>query len=265
MKKGSKSITDIDNKFTITILFISVIAIWVLCWVLIANSTLLIGWDTKGQFGDMFGSVNALFSGLAFAAITYTILLQRHDLKLTREEFIKQSQEFEKQTKILKDQTDSEKEGRNNELFFKILEIYLRNKQLLYENNSLIMSDFPDPVSTFLGIETTMEDALIQIRVFQKKIRSIAQYRLYYNSTSILLQFIYSNRTPFVNTRTNFLEILSSQMDIVELKLLFYNTVVSGSMTDARLFKQFLNSNYELLRVLKPVEIQILNKMYLPS
>jgi hypothetical protein len=43
-------------------------------------------WADRGTFGDMFGAVNALFSGLAFAGVIYTILLQRHELALQRKE-----------------------------------------------------------------------------------------------------------------------------------------------------------------------------------
>lgn len=43
-------------------------------------------WPTRGQFGDVFGSVNAAFSGLAFAGLIYAILLQREDLELQRRE-----------------------------------------------------------------------------------------------------------------------------------------------------------------------------------
>jgi hypothetical protein len=42
--------------------------------------------DTRGQFGDIFGGVNALFTGLAFAGVIYTIFLQRKELELQREE-----------------------------------------------------------------------------------------------------------------------------------------------------------------------------------
>jgi uncharacterized membrane protein YciS (DUF1049 family) len=42
--------------------------------------------ETRGQFGDLFGGVNTLFTGLAFAGLIYTILLQRRDLELQREE-----------------------------------------------------------------------------------------------------------------------------------------------------------------------------------
>ena len=40
----------------------------------------------RGQFGDIFGGINALFTGLAFAGVIYTILLQRRELELQREE-----------------------------------------------------------------------------------------------------------------------------------------------------------------------------------
>lgn len=50
--------------------------------------------STRGQFGDMFGGLNALFTGLAFAAVIYTILLQRKDLELQRLELQASRQEL---------------------------------------------------------------------------------------------------------------------------------------------------------------------------
>lgn len=40
----------------------------------------------RGTFGDQFGAINALFSGLAFAGIIITILLQGRELSLQRKE-----------------------------------------------------------------------------------------------------------------------------------------------------------------------------------
>jgi hypothetical protein len=40
----------------------------------------------RGQFGDIFGGVNAFFTGLAFAGILVTIFLQRRELEWQREE-----------------------------------------------------------------------------------------------------------------------------------------------------------------------------------
>ncbi len=43
-------------------------------------------WALRGQFGDMFGAVNALFSGLAFAGVIIAVILQKNELALQRRE-----------------------------------------------------------------------------------------------------------------------------------------------------------------------------------
>jgi len=42
--------------------------------------------QTRGQFGDLFGGVNAFFTGLAFAGLVFTILLQGYHLRSQGEE-----------------------------------------------------------------------------------------------------------------------------------------------------------------------------------
>ena len=46
----------------------------------------VIGLDKQGQFGDMFGALTALFSGLAFAGMITAIVLQTKELSYQREE-----------------------------------------------------------------------------------------------------------------------------------------------------------------------------------
>lgn len=58
----------------------------------------------RGTIGDMFGAINALFSGLALAGIILTILLQRQELKLQRQELRDTRKEFEIQNETLKTQ-----------------------------------------------------------------------------------------------------------------------------------------------------------------
>ena len=72
----------IDDKKTPYILLGFIFGLWFLCWFLVGN--FLSDWTSRGQFDDMFGTVNALFSGLAFAGIIYTILLQREELEEQR-------------------------------------------------------------------------------------------------------------------------------------------------------------------------------------
>ena len=43
-------------------------------------------WGTLGQIGDTFGALNALFSGLAFAALIIAVILQTMELRLQRKE-----------------------------------------------------------------------------------------------------------------------------------------------------------------------------------
>ena len=54
---------------------------------------------TRGQFGDMFGGINAFFSGLAFLGVVYAILLQREELGLQRRELELTRNELERTAK----------------------------------------------------------------------------------------------------------------------------------------------------------------------
>lgn len=86
----------------IVVAIIGVLAAWGLSWWLIHKN---IDCSTeRGTFGDMFGAVNALFSGLAFAGLIATLLYQREELKLQRKELNEQKLEFREQNKTLKRQ-----------------------------------------------------------------------------------------------------------------------------------------------------------------
>lgn len=74
-----------------------VIIIWCVSAFLIIQG--LDNWADRGTFGDMFGAVNALFSGLAFAALIYTIVLQREDIQHNREEISMNRTELHKSVK----------------------------------------------------------------------------------------------------------------------------------------------------------------------
>ncbi len=80
------------KKRTLFFVVLLVVALWALT--LWGGQTFFDSWPTRGQFGDLFGSVNALFSGLAFAGLVYVILLQREDLGLQREELRLQRKEM---------------------------------------------------------------------------------------------------------------------------------------------------------------------------
>lgn len=73
----------------------SVVFIWALGWAIIP-----INYgppENAGIAGDMFGSISSLFSGLAFAGLIATLVLQRSELSLQRKELSETRQEFERQ------------------------------------------------------------------------------------------------------------------------------------------------------------------------
>lgn len=61
-------------------------------------------WDRIGAFGDQYGTLNALFSGLAFAGVIIALHLQRKDLELQRDEMKASREEQERQTEIFQNQ-----------------------------------------------------------------------------------------------------------------------------------------------------------------
>jgi hypothetical protein len=79
---------------------IVIIGLWLLTFYLLKD----LEENDRGTLGDMFGTVNALFSGLAFAGIIFTILLQRKELKYQRDELKATRREFVIQNKTLKTQ-----------------------------------------------------------------------------------------------------------------------------------------------------------------
>jgi len=82
-------------KITFTRLVVAVLALWVAAPLVVIN--LLPAWSERGQFGDIFGSVNALFSGLAFVGLFWALRVQQSQLELQRDELKLQREELKLQ------------------------------------------------------------------------------------------------------------------------------------------------------------------------
>jgi hypothetical protein len=64
------------------LIFVGVVGFWLLSFLVIRE---VFGEPADpGQFGDLFGAVNALFSGLAFAGLIVAITLQRKELRAVK-------------------------------------------------------------------------------------------------------------------------------------------------------------------------------------
>ena len=132
-------------------LFGSIIGLWALCWILA-----ILGYGKPsgaGEFGDMFGAINALFSGLAFAGLIFTILLQMEELRaqrvelhqntqalkdqkevmgLQKNEMERQAESMKKQWEEMEKQNTNLKRERFENTFLKMIEIHLSTLNELY-------------------------------------------------------------------------------------------------------------------------------------
>ena len=105
----------------IVVAIIGVLAAWGLSWWLINKN---IDCSTeRGTFGDMFGAVNALFSGLAFAGLIVTLIYQKEELKLQREELRETRNELNAQKLEFQEQNKTMKRQRFENTFFNMLSL----------------------------------------------------------------------------------------------------------------------------------------------
>jgi len=99
-----------------------VVALWVLSWILTVAS---VGtWPERAAFGDMFGAVNALFAGLAFAGIIVTVYLQKRELELQRDELAQTREEIRGQKEQMELQNRMLKHQQFENTFFQLLRLH---------------------------------------------------------------------------------------------------------------------------------------------
>lgn len=94
MKRRAYSI--LDNAYTSTAILIFVLGVVIFIWIFVPEylNKEYSDIEQRGAFGDSFGAVNALFTGLAFAGLLFTIFLQQREIKLQREDFFEQLEEM---------------------------------------------------------------------------------------------------------------------------------------------------------------------------
>ncbi len=84
--------------------------------------------EARGQFGDMLGCVNSLFSGLAFAGFLFAILLQMEQLRHQRKGLEDTRLQFRTQIDRLESQTRTVAQQAFEDTFFRMLELLDRER-----------------------------------------------------------------------------------------------------------------------------------------
>ena len=122
-KSNNKSSEESKNDLWRTLIYagLAVFTIWLLSWGLI--DLCISECDDRGTFGDKFGAVNALFSGLAFAGLIVTLLYQKEELKLQREELAQTREELKGQREEFEVQNKTMKRQRFENTFFNMLSL----------------------------------------------------------------------------------------------------------------------------------------------
>jgi len=182
--------------------------------------------------GDSFGIVNSLFSGLAFAGVIITIVIQRQELNESRAVF--KSQKFE-------------------DAFYRLLDFYKENLNDITVFNGSVSSlkgigvlssqikKASPAISKYSGaysFDYEGDDVNVQL-LFAEINKSIIPQSRYLGTLENILYLI-MNELGNNKERLFYLKILRSQLTVHEVRYLFYRCLVSK--TDSSLVKLISDS-----------------------
>ena len=125
--------------------------------------------DVRGQFGDIFGGVNALFTGLAFAGVIYTILLQRRELELQREELRLNRAELSRSAQAQSDQVAVLKQSADLSATTTLVNVYGALLQPFWEGTQGLRMD----LGHLRGQAPKTEEDLRNIKAIRSQLRDM--------------------------------------------------------------------------------------------
>lgn len=177
-------------------------------------------WTKSGTFGDTFGALNALFSGLAIAGLITTILIQKNELKYQREELTLQRNEMKETRKefLL---------NRSTNLIYKQLERFeksINELTIKFEANAYIGNSAIFLLDKFNKVRTL--DELADETLIQKRKEENAYVSKIYIKNKDELNKFSHNAYNSVEVLQNI--IYNSTLDIEELnelKNLFFENI----------------------------------------
>ncbi|HBR68696.1 MAG TPA: hypothetical protein DEA55_04885 [Rhodospirillaceae bacterium] len=206
------------------IICLFVVVAWVVTPWFLTNVFNISQLNDRGVFGDMFGSINALFSGLAFVGVIVAILLQKEELEEQRSELKLTREAFEEQNKVLNIQ-------RFENTFFQM--VSLHNEIV---NTMSLPMRYPNPAKSYHhGREVFIEIynhllekwnkernendiKIIFTEICVQKFSGVSGH--YYRNMFRILRLIDSSGLP---NELFYSKILHAQLSDNELILLYYN------------------------------------------
>ncbi|WP_285436322.1 putative phage abortive infection protein [Pseudomonas sp. fls2-241-R2A-110] len=197
-----------------------------------------------GTFGDSFGALNCLFTGLGFAGLLITIFLQREDLKLTRAELSETRVEIKLQSRTFRQQQFEES-------FYRLLLLYRNNladlsirplntgQPRLHGIDALNsrLQDFEQAcikrLSSFPSSGSELDKDDYTYWLYKNCNVHFPRQARYLESLNSIISLVRDDCYD-QERQENYLKIFSSQFTIYEIKYIFYQAL--------------LNPNYESIR-----------------
>lgn len=248
----------VELKITVVALVAGTVII--ILW--LANLLILGGWseEDRGTFGDMFGGLNALFSGLAFVGLIYAILLQKVEIGLQKDELEQTREEIKGQREALEDQK-GEFEKQNEALKLQIFE------GTLFQ----LISTFTEIASNIdIAAGNEIHTGKDGIKILYHRFRDTSEgrdrdlgwerkYEIFYRANShevahyfrILYRiFRYIEESAPKERMDFYVKIIRAQMSRYENAFLFYNSL----SPQGQKFKRLVN-DFALLKFLDPEDL----------
>lgn len=199
--------------------------------------------DKIGQFGDSAGAINALFSGLAFAGVIITILIQNYDSKKESEssnrirfeniffQLLSLQQEIVNELSYTEDVDENIKDEKGKLLAYRKVKEHISGRELFtyfYENKQFITEDENNRKYVVNGLRELFQTE--KDKSIYEEIVIPTYFDHYFRHLYRIVKFV--DQTPFLpkddfNTRYNYIGILRSQLSKNELIFLFYNGLSS--------------------------------------
>ncbi|MGG1638257.1 putative phage abortive infection protein [Paenibacillus sp. NRS-1760] len=201
--------------------------------------------DGPGTFGDMFGAINSLFSGLAFSGIIYTIMIQRNELSLQREELALQREEIRKSTEELAGQKEQMVIQRFETTFFNLLSMQneltnsieishmIRGRKVFKEIHEEFYNRFNHPMYK-------SSDKLAELSY-------ISTLDHYYRHVTTLVTFVHNDNTLLDNSKEMYIGFFASQCTSYEIIFIFYYSLINRNFYELLLEYKFFVSLDEAL------------------
>ncbi len=200
-------------------------------------------WSNAGSFGDIFGCLSCLFSGLAFAGLIVTIRQQRHEIELQHAQQDINKKEFELQLEQFKLHEASRRESERRDEVYRRLEYITKIQNNILHEETTIQTNGDSVVGVFSGKRYYSEDAIFQIqkhtkecfcRLFSESMPSIVYKGLKVRAYS--LNRSYANMRVWLYCMNDLLAYIDENFGGSDELMQTFNRVVAGILSKPALY-----------------------------